>query len=145
MCFAGLVYLLLPRPLIGFFSPNQNNGIDFDEILRSGSVILALAALFNFFDATKFIFMGALRGAGDTKAVMIISSLCAWGVMVPGTVTMIFVFNAGVAQIWMFLTFYILLESLIIFWRFKSGKWQKINMIDRNVSEIVEELPEELI
>jgi MATE family multidrug resistance protein len=145
MCFAGLVYLLLPRPLIGMFSPNQQNGIDFEEIMRSGSVILALAALFNFFDATKFIFMGALRGAGDTKAVMIISSLCAWGIMVPGTVTMIFVFKAGVAQIWMFLTFYILIESLIIFWRFRSGKWQKINMIDRNVPEMIEELPEELI
>ncbi|QSH42518.1 MATE family efflux transporter [Lentisphaerota bacterium ZTH] len=126
------IYLLLPITLMNLFSPSGTSGIDFDEILKSGQIILALAALFNLFDATKFIFMGALRGAGDTRAVMFISSSCAWLLMVPGTLFMIYVIKSSIEWVWAFLAFYIFFESMLIFWRFRSNRWQKIDLIGHN-------------
>ncbi|MCP3968172.1 MAG: MATE family efflux transporter [Lentisphaerae bacterium] len=136
------LYLFLPITLINIFSPTATSNIDFNTILKSGQIILALAALFNLFDATKFVFMGALRGAGDTKAVMLISSLCAWLLMVPGTLIIIYVLKSNIEWVWAFLAFYIMTESLIIFWRFRSNRWMKIDLIGRNGSTMP---PDDLI
>jgi MATE family multidrug resistance protein len=135
MCFAGLVYLICPEVLLKLFRPENKNAIEFGAILRDGSILLALAAVFNFFDATKFIFMGALRGAGDTKAVMFIAISFSWGIMVPGVLLLIFVFEASLIAVWSFLAVYIVLESMMMLWRFKSGKWRKIEMVKRRPVE----------
>jgi len=138
MCVVGAVYLLFPETLLKLFQPQNNSVIVFSEILRDGTILLALAACYNFFDATKFIYMGALRGAGDTKAVMFIAISCSWGIMVPGILLIIFVIKGSVIMVWVFLSVYILLEAMVLFWRFHSNRWQKIEMVDRHkaVSEV---------
>lgn len=134
MCIAGAVYLLFPEVLLKLFQPQNQSNIAFDEILRDGAILLALAACYNFFDATKFIYMGALRGAGDTKFLMFIAILFSWGIMVPGVLLIIFVIKGSVIMVWGFLSIYIILESMMMFWRFRSDCWQKIEMIDRHKS-----------
>ena len=138
MCVAGAVYLLFPETLLKLFEPENKSDIMFSEILHDGAILLALAAAYNFFDATKFIYMGALRGAGDTKAVMLIAISCSWGIMVPGVLLIIFVIKGSVIMIWGFLSVYIVFESLVMFWRFRSNRWQKIEMVERKkaVSEV---------
>ncbi|MDD5728660.1 MAG: MATE family efflux transporter [Victivallales bacterium] len=131
MVIAGIVYLVMPEPLLELFRPRNKSGIEFGEILKNGAVILALAAFYNFFDATKFIFMGALRGAGDTRILMVIAISFSWGIMVPGVLLTIFVFHGTLIAVWIFLSLYVVLEAMIMFWRFRSGRWQKINMIER--------------
>ncbi len=132
MCVAGAVYLIFPETLLKLFEPQNKSNIIFSEILRDGTILLALAACYNFFDATKFIYMGALRGAGDTKAVMFIAISCSWGIMVPGVLLIIFVIKGSVIMVWAFLSIYVLIEALIMYWRFHSNRWQKIEMIDRH-------------
>jgi Na+-driven multidrug efflux pump len=51
--------------------------------------------------------------------------------MVPGVLLTIFVFKGNVVSVWLFLSCYVILESMMMFWRFRSGHWQKINMIER--------------
>ena len=131
MCVAGIIYLLLPETLLQLFQPKNKGVIEFSEILKNGAILLALAAFYNFFDATKFIFMGALRGAGDTKVLMLIAISFSWGIMVPGVLLTIFVFKGTVISVWLFLSGYVILESMMMLWRFRSGRWQKINMIER--------------
>ncbi len=132
MCIGGAVYLLFPEVLIKLFKPSNKSIIEFGEILRDGTILLALAAFYNFFDATKFVFMGALRGAGDTKVLMLIAVSFSWGIMVPGVLLIIFVFKGSIIMVWVYLAVYIALESMIMFWRFRSGRWQKIEMIERS-------------
>lgn len=139
MCIAGAVYLLFPETLLKLFEPQNKSAIVFSEILRDGTILLALAAFYNFFDATKFIYMGALRGAGDTKAVMLIAIFFSWGLMVPGVLLIIFVIKGSVIMVWSFLSVYIVFESMIMFWRFRSNRWQNIKMIDHH--EVVSEVP----
>ncbi len=131
MCFAGAAYFLWPEFLLKLFQPENKSAIGFGEILRDGTILLALAAFYNFFDATKFIFMGALRGAGDTKVIMFIAISFSWGLMVPGVLLIIFVFKGSVVTVWVYLSIYIVLESMMMFWRFRSNRWQKIEMVKR--------------
>jgi len=131
MLAAGALFILLPDRLVGFFAPGGESGIDFAAILAAGRPILACAAVFNFFDATKFIFMGALRGAGDTRVMMAICVSGAWLLMLPGVAILILVAKASVVTVWIYLTGYLLIECLLILWRFRTGAWKRIEMIER--------------
>ena len=129
MLFTGSCYILFPDFLLGFFRPERVLGdIDFSNILRSGKIILMCAALYNLFNAFRFIFMGALRGAGDTKVPMWIIIACSWGLLVPGGYLLIYVLNVSIIKVWTFLTLYSGVVGLLIFMRFKSGKWKSIEM-----------------
>jgi len=131
MIISGLVFILLPEWLVGQFAPSKSGNIGFESIVQLGRTILILAAIFNFFDATKFVFMGALRGAGDTRMVLIICVSCSWGLMVPGILIIILVLKLSLFAVWLFITFHLGVEALLVFLRFISGRWKKINLIER--------------
>ena len=135
MVIMGFIFIFLPQPLINFFSPQHATNIDFDKVLVIATSLLACCAVYNFFDATLFTFMGALRGAGDTSFPMWVVSACGWGILVPGTFIIIQYFNANVLQVWIFMSCYLLGISLIILRRFRSGKWKNINMLDEHKGE----------
>lgn len=132
MLAAGLIYLLLPDLLINFFAPQNKTAIDFQGLVKDCRILLLLAAFYNFFDATKFIFMGALKGAGDTRAVLGISLSCSWLIMVPGVLITTFVLNGSIIQVWLFLSCYVMFESMMMLWRFRSKAWQKIDLIKQD-------------
>ncbi|MDD3153300.1 MAG: MATE family efflux transporter [Victivallaceae bacterium] len=126
----ALLYVFLPEVLIMIFAPAQQGGaVNFAKVVEVTKQILLTAVFFNFCDATKFTFAGALRGAGDTLAVLLITSGGAWLVMMPGTLFLIFKLHASVVQVWIFLACYALVEASIVFWRFHAGCWRKINLI----------------
>ena len=91
-------------------------------------MILAFAAVYNIFNSVRFIFMGALRGAGDTKVPMWIIIGCSWGIMAPGGYLLINVFRVSLNCVWLFMTLHSALVAALIFLRFKSGKWKQIKM-----------------
>jgi MATE family multidrug resistance protein len=134
MAFAGTIFIFFPNWLIGHFAPQNIGSIRFEEVIVAGRSILLCAAIFNFFDATKFILMGALRGAGDTKALLLICVCSAWFLMVPGVIVIIFVLKMSVITVWIYLTIYVMIESSLIFWRFKTGKWRQIKLIETHES-----------
>jgi len=128
MLFAGAVFVLFPQELFGFFSPKAANGVDFAAVMAYAVPLLWCVAAYNFFDATDYIYMGALRGAGDTAFPMWVTVLCSWLVMVPGVLVLILCFHASVVGVWVFISAYILMVSLIMYFRFKSGVWKKFDM-----------------
>lgn len=135
MSIIAIFYLLCPSLLLKLFQPGNKSAIEFGQVINDGTILLALAAFYNFFDATKFIYMGALRGAGDTKVLMLIAISFSWGIMVPGVLLMIFVCKGSVITVWVYLSIYIALEALVMLWRFRSNRWQKIEMIKRHEYE----------
>ena len=54
------------------------------EIIRIGGYVMICAAVFQLFDAVGIVFIGALRGAGDTFWPMIFTVLLSWGLIVGG-------------------------------------------------------------
>lgn len=135
MIIMALIFIFLPEPLINFFAPPNAADIDFSNVLSIGTSILICMAIYNFFDATLFTFMGALRGAGDTSYPMWVVCACGWGILVPGTLLLIKYFNGSVVQVWIFMSCYLLILCLIIFFRFRSGKWKKVDMLEEHKGE----------
>ncbi|MGE4096136.1 MAG: MATE family efflux transporter, partial [Candidatus Binatia bacterium] len=66
MAFLGIIYVAFPGPLMAFFQAEPT-------VIRVGSSILLCAAVFQVFDAMNVTFAGALRGAGDTYGVAVIT------------------------------------------------------------------------
>jgi len=125
------VYLCFPEALATCFAPRQESGVDFGEVIRISAGVLTAAALFNACDSVKFIVMGGLRGAGDTLAIFLLNCLTAWGLLVPGIFILTRVFPATIYQVWGFVAFCGVVDAMVFLWRFGSGKWRKIRMIEQ--------------
>ena len=139
----AILYCFFPGQLINFFAPDEvSTKISFDEVLRCGSSILLAVAIFNFFDATKYIFMGAMRGAGDTLAIMLINISCVWGLMVPGIYFISANENVHILLIWFYMALCGGIEAFIIYLRYRSGAWRKIKLTAHSAAVAVEKAVE---
>ena len=127
MCITGLFYLIFPDVLINFFAPVNSTG-DFSEVLRIGKISLICAAFYNFLDASKFIIMGALRGAGDTKVLVVVIVLSCWLFMVPAMYLVTNVFQGTIELVWGVFATLIVIQNIAFFIRFKSRAWTKVKM-----------------
>jgi len=98
------------------------------EIVQLGHRLLILAAFFQAFDAVNITCMGALRGAGDTRWMMWMTAIMAYGFCLP--VSIFFAFGLGLETYgaWMGATSFIMLLSGVLFLRFHSEKWRNIQI-----------------
>ncbi len=128
MLLGAIVYTVFPVQLAEFFSPQDRSG-DYARIVEICRWIFLMAVFFNSFDAVKFVFMGALRGAGDTRAIFLITTCCAWCGLVPIAFLFTRVWPLPVVQFWMVLTAYYVVEAILMVWRFRSGKWRQIRLV----------------
>lgn len=131
MVLCSIVYLTCPEFLANLFAPDESGGFDFQAVVDITAKILVCAAVFNMFDAVKYIFMGGLRGAGDTRVIFLYTSGMQWLVMIPGLIWLIRYAGADIMTIWIFLTCCFGIEGLLITLRFRSGKWKRIKLINR--------------
>jgi MATE family multidrug resistance protein len=128
MMLGGIVYLFFPEALAEMFRPKVDDG-SFPMIVELAGWLLVTAFVFNMSDTLKFIFAASLRGAGDTRPIMLICMSCAYLLMVPGVLVIVYVFKGNVIWVWVYLVFTATLEGVLIMLRFRSGKWRHIRMI----------------
>jgi multidrug resistance protein, MATE family len=126
MACVGLVYLAAPDALFGLFTPPDE---DVSTLLATGTLMLALSAVWQLFDATALTFAEALRAAGDTKWPMMVRLGLAWGVWVPFAYAAVHWYGGGPVVIILSLTGYIGVLSILLLLRFKSGRWRSIEMV----------------
>ncbi len=138
MAFVAIFYAFCPELLTHFFNSKNSGTTGMDSVLVEKYIVMILrfAILFNIFDAIRFITMGSLRGAGDTKVPLYIGVSTSWLIQIPGTVLLVYFINSSLAAIWSLLTFYIITDAILMVWRRRSGVWKTIKVID---------LPEEVI
>lgn len=125
----ALILVIFPNIFFEIFRPASNLS-SFSEVTKYARFILICTAIYNLFDALYFASIGALKGAGDTKFPMYIAMFFSWIVGVPGVAIGILVLKLNLIAIWIFISLYIALEGLIIFFRFKNGRWKRINLIE---------------
>jgi len=143
MAFMSILYLVYPEILVNLFSSDSqtSTGMDLEQVGRYTVLILHFAVVFNFFDATRFITMGSLRGAGDTKVPLLIGVSTSWLIQIPGTVLLVYYLHSNLAAIWVLLTVYMAVDAALMVWRRHSGVWKRIKVIDLP-DAVVEEEPE---
>ena len=74
------------------------------------------------------VMTGALRGAGDTKGVMLIASLRVWLVFIPLCYLFILSLGLGVIGLWVAELSSFVIFDFIIYHRFRKMKWAKISI-----------------
>jgi Na+-driven multidrug efflux pump len=101
---------------------------DEPEIIAQGARILKLVALVQPFQSSQFILAGALRGAGDTRATMVITFLTVMLVRPILALVLINQFNWGLDGAWIALVTDQVLRSSLVLLRYNSGKWKNIKI-----------------
>ena len=71
----------------------------------------------------------ALRGAGDTRFVSLLTFVLAWQLMVIPTYLLVQA-KGNLNWAWIFATVYILAMALCFTLRFRSGKWKSMRVIE---------------
>jgi len=134
-------YLLFPKIYLLPFAA-QADPQQFMLIQRTTIVLLYFVAFYSIFDTMNIIFANALKGAGDTKAVMIISVSLSWTTMIIPSYLASVVYNWGLYVTWCFITLYIALLGIVFYIRFLGGKWESMRVIEEAPVVVVPGLPE---
>lgn len=126
----GIAFIIFRRPMIRLFIEDGTDPAAADEVVRLGSMFLIATATFQLFDAIAMTMSGALRGAGDTVWVGVVTVALAWSVIVGGGLFMVN-FLPGLESLgpWLAASSYIILLSLVILGRFLTGKWRRIHLV----------------
>jgi MATE family multidrug resistance protein len=114
------IFLMLPAPIIGLFLDESNEGAD--AILAFGVTLLAVAALFQLFDAMQVIALGLLRGVQDTRAPMWIAAISYWVIGIPASYAMAFPLGLGGVGLWLGLVVGLAVAAVLLMWRFWIGR-----------------------
>ena len=124
-----LLFLLTPHGMLRLFLMAENSGASYQQVLDHGITVIRIMAIFISFDAMYFVFIGVLKGAGDTRFIMWSIGVATLVVMVlPMTVIVEFT-GWGLFACWINLTLYVITLFSITLWRFRQGKWKKIRII----------------
>ncbi len=124
----SFLFFFAPGLLLKLFG--QADSPDMSAIALHAYPLMKVIAVFVFFDMLNFTYSDAIRGAGDTKFQMLMASLCAWGLFVPGVYVILNVLHAPFIYTWVWGIFYTFTLASIFIIRFQSGKWQKINITE---------------
>ena len=133
MCLVALAYVSIPTLLLSVFE-GHNDPEKFAEIAAIVPRLLLCVAVFSLADAVNLSFAFALRGAGDTKYVTALTFALAWPLMVIPT-ALVVAFGGNVYWCWVFATAHIIGMSVCFWFRFRSGKWKSMRVIEPGVAE----------
>jgi MATE family multidrug resistance protein len=128
-------YVLVPDVFVAPFALRADPA-GFSEIYGYSIILLRFVAVYSVFDTMNIVFCSAIKGAGDTRYVMLITVILSVFVFVVPVYLTVVVFEFGLMIAWVFATAYIILLGLIFYLRFLGGKWKTMRVIERR-----EEIP----
>ena len=127
----SLLFVLAPRLFLqGFFLHGAEAGATLAGTQALTIQLMRFVAAYNLFDAVAIIFVSVLRGAGDTRFVMLLS-LCMATLLAGGTAVAVLYLGADVYGAWWFITVWVWALALVYFLRYRGGQWKSMRVIDQ--------------
>lgn len=120
-CVLAVVYFFGGEWLYHLFFTEQ-------EIVDIGVMIIRIMIIIVLFQVSQVIYMGCLRGAGDTTYTAIASTISVTIIRTSASYFFGFVMGLGMAGIWMGILADQISRFLFASIRFKQGKWTKIHI-----------------
>ena len=120
-CVLAVVYFFGGEWLYHLFFAEQ-------EIVDIGVMIIRIMIIIVLFQVSQVIYMGCLRGAGDTTYTAIASTISVTIIRTSASYFFGFVMGLGMAGIWMGILADQISRFLFASIRFKQGKWTKIHI-----------------
>ncbi|HRR33473.1 MAG TPA: MATE family efflux transporter [Kiritimatiellia bacterium] len=128
MCVIGATFVLFPREYFELFR-SKDAGFTADELLGLGRTMLLLMTIWGLLDTVSIVLSGALKGAGDTRFVMIYMIIGSWALLVPGSVLLLWA-GVGILGLWVWLAVYVCVLAVGFWWRWQQGHWETIRVIE---------------
>jgi MATE family multidrug resistance protein len=128
MTAVALSYVLFPDAFLFFFR-NDGDPERGGQVAAVVPVLLRFVAVYSLFDSLNLVLSFALRGAGDTRFVTVVSLALAWPVMVLPTWAAWY-YGWGLYWAWTFASAYIIVLALTFWLRFREGKWKTMRVIE---------------
>lgn len=121
MGFMGIVFLVFPEQLIRLYTSDP-------EIISKAALNLRIIALAQIPMGTHFIFAGALRGAGDTRAVFYSTAISTWIFRLLLGYILVRPLGLGLPGAWAAMVIDWTVRGSYVFYRFKKGNWKLIDV-----------------
>ncbi len=137
MLFMVLGYGLLPDVFMQPFASHSDPST-FQPVRDLAVVLLRFVAFYCLFDAAFIVFSSAVKGAGDTQFVMWMTLILSTAILVVPTYLAVAVFDWGIYATWFFISAYIAVMAIAFYFRFRSGKWKSMRVIEQEGISLIE-------
>jgi MATE family multidrug resistance protein len=124
-------YVLLPDIFVAPFAMRADP-VGFSEIYGYSVILLRFVAVYSVFDTMNIIFCSAIKGAGDTRYVMLVTVVLSLIVFIVPVYLTVVVLEYGLLVAWVFATVYIISLGVVFYLRFLGGKWKSMRVIERS-------------
>ena len=122
-------FLTVPEWIAGLFSP-QGDSPDFVAAVALCRPLFAWMALLGGIDIVTKTAFGVLRGAGDTRFLMVSAGVLSFAVLVvPATLARAWL-DAGLPLLWGIFTLYTGVFAGVLWMRYRSGSWQQLRLVE---------------
>ena len=130
MASIAAAYVLLPDLFVSPFAHHADPE-GFAEIYGYSVVLLRFVAIYCLFDTMNIIFCSAIKGAGDTRYVMIMTTILSVVILIIPVYLTVEVLEAGLMVAWVFATAYVISLGVTFYLRFLGGKWRSMRVIEQ--------------
>jgi len=121
MTFCGIVFMLLGPAMARFMSPDP-------AIVHLTARCLLITGFVQAGFAASIVFGGALRGAGDTFAVMLLNLLSIFLIRFPGVLLVAWLIGPSITAVWVVLSIELLCRGVFMYLRFSQGAWRHVQV-----------------
>ncbi len=121
MSVMGVLFFLFPRQFMTIFTNDE-------QVIAMGIMPLRLIALAQPFLAMTMVLSGALRGAGDTRGPLLVTTLGIWCIRLPLAFVLVRMTSLGLVAAWITMIVDQLVRSTFFLIRFRSGRWKNVKV-----------------
>lgn len=129
MSLIAATYFFFPGVYIFPFA-SQADPVQFARIGALAVVLLKFVAVYSLFDTLNMVFASAIKGAGDTRFVMLLVLALSVLVLVVPSYIAVVVLHKGIIAVWIIASCYISILGISYFVRFLTGKWKHMKVIE---------------
>ncbi len=125
-----LVFIFAPDLVLTPFLASSEGTADRLAVTAFSRSLLHIVAAYLFFDALYMVFSGALRGAGDTRFMMLALALAAPFCLVLPVYVGVQYLRITVATAWLWVLFFVTVLFILAALRFRRGAWKRMLVIE---------------
>ena len=128
--------------MYAFVEPIVNLYTDDPAVINMAVSALKIFILFQPLLGLFMVLAGALKGAGDTKWVMYFTIIGNWGVRLVLSYILGLRMGIGLNGFWLAMGIEVAFRTVLIIWRFASGKWKNLNVVNlrkKRINEVVDD------
>jgi MATE family multidrug resistance protein len=126
----AVMYVVVPDLFLIFHALGSDPS-QYNELRDTNVILLRFVALYCMMDMVHIVFVSAIKGAGDTRFVLLVTCVLSPVPVVIGWLGRKFA-NWQLIPFWIVLTLWIFALGIAYFLRFRQGEWRSMRVIEHD-------------